>query len=127
MKKLLLLPILLIALSCSSDEIEVGNTIDPFIGTWDLEPVGGCAEDNYRITIKPDGTWENVDEITGYWLNLGDDFNNYNQTYRWTNNVTEIQGELIMLFDEDWNEIYAEYYDSTQDCNAQFLWFKISD
>ena len=52
MKKLLLLPLLFIVFACSTDEIEVGNTIDPFIGTWDLEPVGGCAEDNYRITIN---------------------------------------------------------------------------
>ena len=126
--KLLLIPLLFIALSCDNDEMEeVGNTIDPFIGTWDLSQVGGgCVKGIVRTTISPDGTWENFDGITGYWLNLGDDFNDYDQTYRWTNSVTEFQGEWVMLFDEDWNSIYAEIYDPYEECGMQYLWDKIS-
>jgi hypothetical protein len=79
------------------------------------------------MTIKPDGTWEELNGYTGYWLNLGDDFNDYDQTYRWTNNVSELQSEWVMLFDEDWNSIYAEIYDPSKDCRDQYIWDKISD
>ena len=82
-----------LAITCSSDEMsDDGNNIDPIIGVWDVNQVGGDSScksklNNYRFKIIPNGTWTSEDEIDGFWLNLAEtnDFNNYSQSYRWTN------------------------------------------
>ena len=128
MKKLLLLPIFLIALSCSSDEIE-DNTrkVDPLIGTWDtflVSSANSSSGDSERVTIKPDGTWTTVDEYDGFWLNISEseDFSNYFQSYRITRNDDDSRSsEIEFNFEDDWNSLVFE------DEGDTYIWEKISD
>lgn len=129
MKKLLLLPLLLIALACSSDEMDESNsrTTDPFIGTWDtylVDSGNSSSGDSERVTIKPDGTWTTVDEYDGFWLNISEseDFSNYFQSYRITRNEDESRSsEIEVNFEDDWNSLIFE------DEGDTYIWEKISD
>ena len=129
MKKLLLIPLLLVALACSSDEMDDSNsrTTDPLIGTWDtylVDSGNSSSSDWERVTVKSDGTWATVSGYDGFWLNISEseDFSNYLQSYRLTvNNDISDSSDIEMNFEDDWNSLIFDNEGGT------YLWEKISD
>ena len=123
MKKLLLLPIFLIALSCSSDEMSDNNTnsVDPLIGVW------YDSDNGYTLTVKSNGRMITVidddslpagceDDLVYEWQstwrnkNPNADFTQIIQTYLITTiDLGEcsdgVEGEDDFIFSDDFNSV----------------------
>ena len=125
MKKLLLLPILFIALACSTDEI--GKTVDPFIGNWVLSDDSSLilnVQSNGRFTVSGDLLTCDGIESSSYeatWSNASDSpvFTNISQNYNvfylgdavdCLNNSPDNLIEVI--FSDDFNEMEWLYTDA---------------
>ena len=105
MKKLILLPILLIAFACSSDEMDESNsrTTDPFIGNWEMFYQ---SEKIFDLKVNPNGTFEKFDDGDGFWLNTSatTNFDSKLQSYKLTFDTSE-----VYTFVGSYNENFIQF------------------
>ena len=101
MKKLLIIPLILIVFACSSDEIgdDLTNTVDPIIGVW--------TGDGDTLIFRSNGDLI-LDGYTGGWINNDGnaDFNSVNQSYTLISVEDEIEFKdpfLNVKFSNDFN------------------------